>query len=125
MPSTPHLQNQKSKKQVINISQRAQMICQRLLEGQTITQHKESGNSMTPLIKSRQPVTLSPILHDAQLIPGKSIVFCKVKGNFYTHKLTGIKTKNNKTLYQISNNHRFVNGWIPRDKIFGIVTQIG
>ncbi|MFV0395688.1 MAG: hypothetical protein ACK5LC_15090 [Coprobacillaceae bacterium] len=71
-----------------------------------------------PLLKSNQPCTLEPI-HDRELKVG-DIVFCKVKGNFYTHKISKIRG----VQYQISNNHRFVNGWVSRNSIYGIVTKI-
>ncbi|MNJ90595.1 hypothetical protein D3C87_82200 [compost metagenome] len=98
---------------------KASMIAGMLQEGKVIERYKEAGNSMLPLIKSRQPVTLEPITENTVLSVG-DIVFCKVKSNYYTHKITGIKEKQ----FQISNNRGFVNGWISRDKIFGKVIKI-
>ncbi|MBC8922627.1 phage repressor protein, partial [Escherichia coli] len=46
--------------------------------------------------------------------------FCKVRGSFFTHKISKIRGKQ----YQISNNHKHVNGWITRNSIYGIVTKI-
>lgn len=80
---------------------------------------REKGNSMVPLIYSNQKNTYEPV-HDKDLKVG-DIVWCKVKGNFYTHLLTAIKTEKEITKYQISNNHGYVNGWIKKDKIFGRV----
>lgn len=97
---------------------KAQMICNMLLEGKTIERYKEGGNSMTPLIKSNQPVTLVPCI-DIELKKG-DIVFCRVKGNFYTHKI--LKTRGKQ--YQIGNNHGYVNGWVTKEKIYGLVTKI-
>ena len=73
---------------------------------------------MSPILKSNQPVTLAPV-GDRKLQVG-DIVFCKVGGNFYTHKITKIRGKQ----YQISNNHHFVNGWVTRNSIYGIVIKI-
>lgn len=95
------------------------MIAEKLRNGEVVERNKETGNSMLPIIKSRQPVTLSPVNEETELNEG-DIVFCKVKGNYYTHKITGIKGKQ----FQISNNKGRVNGWISRDKIYGIVTKI-
>lgn len=89
-----------------------------LRSGKTIMRYKEAGNSMLPIIRSNQPVTLEPV-GERQLQIG-NIVFCKVHGNFYTHKITKIRDNQ----YQISNNHRFVNGWVTRNSIYGIVTKI-
>ena len=71
------------------------------------------GNSMTPILKNGQPVHVIPILPD-------DIVFCKVGGNYYLHKISAIK--NGK--YQISNNHGHVNGTINRNNIYGLVDKI-
>lgn len=101
---------------------RARFIVEQLENGKTIEKYKESGNSMLPKIRSRQPVTLEPI-KDVEL-KVKDIVFCKVKGNYYTHLITGIRNRNGSIEYQISNNHGYVNGWIKKTNIFGIVTKI-
>lgn len=77
------------------------------------------GQSMTPILKSGQAVKVTPV-HDLELNKN-DIVFCKVAGHYYLHKITAIK--NGKT-YQISNNHGHVNGWISRNQIFGKVTEI-
>lgn len=102
---------------------RGKDIADRLLSGETIIRNKESGNSMLPILKSRQPVDLSPIDNHNNL-KVNDIVFCKVKGNYYTHKIKAIKQKNNNYMYQISNNKGRINGWVSKDKIYGIVTRI-
>ena len=64
---------------------------------------------MTPLIKSGQEHVLSPInLSDVEV---GDIVFCKVKGRYYTHL---VKAK--------GNNHGKINGWTK--SVFGKVTKI-
>lgn len=78
------------------------------------------GQSMTPKLKSGQKVKVIPVFDDIEL-KKNDIVFCKVKGNYYLHKISAIK--NNKS-YQISNNHGHVNGWISRNNIFGKVVEI-
>ena len=79
------------------------------------------GNSMTPIIKSRQPVICSPITDKTVLKKG-DIVFCKVRGNHYLHKIHAVKGKNEEFL--IGNNHGSMNGWAKRSNIFGLVTKI-
>ena len=48
------------------------------------------------------------------------IVFCKVNGHYYLHKVWSVK--NNR--YQIGNNHNHVNGWVGRKNLFGKVVEI-
>ena len=79
--------------------------------------NREPGNSMTPILKSREEVLLAPVLRE---LKKGDIVLCKVNGNTYTHKITGIR----KDQVQISNNHGHINGWTSLDNIFGIVIQI-
>ncbi len=74
-----------------------------LSEGKTV-KVRLSGNSMTPLIKSKQLVTIAPISTE---IKKGDIVLCKVKGRIYLHLVTAIKNSS----YRISNNHNHVNGW--------------
>lgn len=78
------------------------------------------GQSMTPRIKSGQTVIVDPITEDT-ILKKNDIVFCKVKGHFYLHKISAIR---NNVSYQISNNHNHVNGWISRNNIYGKVTEI-
>ena len=78
------------------------------------------GQSMTPILKSGQAVIVEPTV-DNTVLEKNDIVFCKVNGNYYLHKISAVKNKNS---YQISNNHGHVNGTISRKSIFGKVTKI-
>lgn len=78
------------------------------------------GQSMTPILKSGQPVRVAPIAKDVTLNKN-DIVFCKVNGHFYLHKISAIKNNNS---YQISNNHGHVNGWVSKSQIYGKVVEI-
>lgn len=90
---------------------------QKLLEEGKTFETSEKGNSMIPLIKSGQKHILEPIkLEDVQV---GDIVFCKVKGSYFTHLVTA---KNDKKGVQISNNHGYVNGWTKN--VFGKVIEI-
>ena len=76
------------------------------------------GQSMTPILKSGQVCEVVPVT-DAVELKKHDIVFAKVNGHFYLHKITAVK----RTQYQISNNHGHVNGWVSRSAIFGKVTK--
>lgn len=89
---------------------------EKLAAGETIIS-KEPGNSMLPLIKSKQPVKLQPATWE-QIKPG-DIVYCKVKGNYYTHLVQA--TDPNKGCL-ISNNKGRINGWTKN--VFGKVIEI-
>lgn len=78
------------------------------------------GQSMTPILKSGQPVRVIPVQENTELNKN-DIVFVKVSGHFYLHKISAVK--NNKS-YQISNNHGHVNGWVSRVQIYGKVVEI-
>ena len=88
----------------------------KLQNGETIIS-KEPGNSMLPLIKSKQPVEITPCKW--QNVEAGDIVYCKVKGRFYTHL---VKAKNDKRGCFIGNNKGGVNGWTKT--IYGKVIEI-
>ena len=89
---------------------------EKLLAGETIVS-KEPGNSMLPILKSRQPVRIAPATWE-QVDVG-DIVYCKVRGNVYTHRVTA---KDAKRGCQISNNRGHVNGWSKQ--VYGKVIEI-
>ena len=91
----------------------------KLKEGETCVV-QGFGQSMTPILKSGQPVIAEPVREDTPLNKG-DIVFCKVNGHFYLHKILAVK---NKKTYQIGNNHGHVNGWVSRNSIYGKVSEI-
>lgn len=90
---------------------------QKLLNGETIVS-KEPGNSMLPILKSKQPVVLEPA--DWEGCKAGDIVFCKVKGNCFTHLVKG---KNAKRGLLIGNNRGRINGWTKNvyDKVVEIL----
>lgn len=89
---------------------------QKLQSGETIIS-KEPGNSMTPILKSKQPVELTPCKWED--VETGDIVYCRVRGNCYTHLVKG---KNEKRGVMIGNNHGHINGWTK--KVYGKVTKI-
>ena len=88
----------------------------KLLAGETIIS-RESGNSMLPILKSRQPVRLQPVKWED--CKKNDIVFCRVRGSFYTHKVYAVDL--NKGCL-IGNNKGRHNGWTR--KVFGKVIEI-
>lgn len=76
----------------------------------------EKGNSMSPIIKSGQDHRLAPVeLKDCKT---GDVVFCKVKGHYYTHLVKG---KGERGLL-IGNNKGGVNGWTKQ--VYGKVIEI-
>lgn len=71
---------------------------------------------MTPLIRSGQKHYLEPTNLDE--VEVGDIVFCKVKGRYYTHL---VKAKGARGVL-IGNNHGKINGWTKA--VFGKVTEI-
>jgi hypothetical protein len=89
---------------------------ERLLSGETITS-KEAGNSMLPILKSKQPVVLEPT--DWTKVKEGDIVYAKVHGNYYTHL---VKATNDKKGVLIGNNKGHLNGWTKQ--VYGKVIKI-
>lgn len=92
----------------------------RLQAGETVS-FRPRGNSMTPLIKSGQQVTIHPVMTDDPIEVG-SVVLCRVKSKQYLHLVTGISGKPRQ--YRISNNHGHINGWTPEYRIYGVVSEV-
>lgn len=78
---------------------------EKLLKGETIIS-KEPGNSMSPLIKSKQPIKLEPTTWEQVEID--DIVYCKLHGYYFTHL---VKAKDNDKGVLIGNNKGGINGW--------------
>ncbi len=89
---------------------------ERLQNGETFVT-SERGNSMIPLIKSGQEHRLAPASWEA--CEEGNIVYCKVKGNFYTHL---VKSKNADKGLLIGNNKGNINGWTKQ--VYGKVIEV-
>jgi len=85
-----------------------------------IAKHKGSGNSMHPRIKSGATVTLEPV-ELADLKVGDA-VFCKVRGNVFTHVVSALKGGPDNRQVQISNLKGHVNGWTTT--VYGRVIEV-
>jgi len=91
-------------------------IADQLQRGETVS-YRAHGNSMVPIVRSGQKVTVEPIAI-ADVSVGDA-VFCKVRGSFYLHLVTGRREDGS---VQISNNHGHVNGWTR--SVFGKLTRV-
>ena len=89
---------------------------ERLQAGETFVTN-EKGNSMVPLIKSGQDHRLAPATWEEVNVG--DAVYCKVKGNFYTHL---VKAKHPDQGVLIGNNKGGINGWTRN--VFGKVIEI-
>lgn len=89
---------------------------ERLQNGETFIT-SEKGNSMVPLIHSGQEHELAPATWEE--VEVDDIVYCKVKGNFYTHI---VKAKNDQKGCLIGNNRGGINGWTR--SVFGKVIKV-
>ncbi len=88
----------------------------KLKNGETV-EFRPVGRSMGMHIQSGQLVQVSPVNRE---VKEGDIVLCKVGRAQYLHFVK--KIKNGK--YQIGNAHGYINGWITRDNIFGVVTWV-
>ncbi len=91
------------------------------LESESTVSFRPKGNSMTPLIKSGQLVTLRRV-YEFETLTSSDIVLCKVKGRILLHKIIGGRNENHSTRYLIGNNHGHVNGWAS--KIYAVLVKV-
>ncbi len=94
----------------------------RLKAGETV-RFREKGNSMVPKILSRQECTYVPVTSPDEVAEG-DVVWCRVKGNHYTHLVKAKKREGDAWRFQIGNNKGGVNGWIGIENIFARVTHV-
>ena len=92
-------------------------LAERLRAGETV-ECRPTGDSMTPIIKSRQLVTISPV--DAATLRKGDVVLAKVGGRYLLHKVSALRGDR----VQISNNHGHVNGGTSRAQVYGIVSAV-
>lgn len=96
---------------------KVQGVIARLAAGEAV-ENREGGNSMVPLIVSKQPVTIEPV--DVSKLEKGDIVYVKVHGNVYTHRVLALRAGE----AQIGNNKGGVNGWTKLENVYGIITAI-
>lgn len=89
-----------------------------LLDGAQTVEFTPRGDSMAPRIKSGQFVTVSAATSYAV----NDIVLCKVNGRQFLHRILAVDPKGKR--FQIGNNRGGVNGWTPRENIYGKVVRV-
>ena len=89
---------------------------EKLMAGEEVI-NKEPGNSMLPLIKSKQPVKIAPATWESVQVG--DIVYAKVHGRFFTHL---VKAKDPAKGCQIGNNKGHINGWTKQ--VYGKIIEI-
>jgi hypothetical protein len=92
-------------------------VAARVAAGATV-KFRPSGNSMIPLIRSRQLVTVMPV--DPAKVEVGDIVLARVAGTVYLHLVSAIANGR----VQISNNRGRVNGWTSPDRVFGLCVEV-
>lgn len=89
---------------------------QRLQNGESFLT-REPGNSMLPLYKSNEIHRVTPISWEKGKVG--DVVFCKVKGNCYTHKVYAVDDKKG---CLIGNNKGHMNGWTKN--VYGLAHKL-
>ncbi|MGH3859101.1 hypothetical protein, partial [Actinokineospora sp.] len=89
-------------------------VAARVAAGETV-EFRPSGNSMVPLIHSRQLVKVAPV--DPTTVEVGDIVLCRVAGSVYLHLVSAINPATRRV--QISNNRGRVNGWTGHNRVYG------
>ena len=77
---------------------------------------KAYGDSMTPLVKHGEIVTVRPLTVPPQR---GDIVLARVNGSWYLHLVSAKRDGQ----VQISNNHGHVNGWTSLKNVVGILER--
>lgn len=101
------------------MASKASFVAELLSRGKPVKRYKERGNSMLPLLKSNQPVTLTPVDESTEL-KTDDVVFCYVKGRYVLHKILYIHGN----YHLIGNMKGYINGWVSKENIYGVVTHI-
>jgi Peptidase S24-like len=94
-------------------------IAARVASGETV-EFRPTGNSMVPLIQSRQTVRVEPV--DASQVEVGDIVLARVAGAMYLHIVSAVD--HDRARVQISNNRGRVNGWTGHARVYGICTVV-
>jgi hypothetical protein len=91
----------------------------RVAAGETVD-FRPSGDSMTPLVRSRQQVRVAPV--DPARVTVGDIVLARVAGTVYLHLVSAVDPARRRV--QISNNHGRVNGWTGYARVFGLCVAV-
>ncbi len=97
-----------------------QAVLDALAMGETVV-HREHGSSMVPIIRSGEPVTLTPVRRH---LDKDDVVLVKVNGRIYLHKILALRHHKGTSEVQIGNNRGGVNGWTSGANVYGVVTHV-
>lgn len=92
---------------------------EKLETNQTVS-FRPKGNSMTPLIKSGEFVTVEKFDGNFDKIKKNDILLCKVNGKQYLHLVYGVDPRSQRV--QIGNNKGHINGWTST--VYGKVISV-
>lgn len=95
-------------------------VAERLAEGQRVT-FRPTGNSMQPLIHSKDEVVVAPLAEGAVLEVG-DIVLVRVSGSIYLHLVDAVDRPRERV--RIANNRGRINGWAPLRQVYGVCVQV-
>src|ERR1035441_7028230 len=77
------------------------------------------GNSMSPRIRSGAHVRLEPVA-DPAAVAVDDVVFVRVRGHWVLHRVSAVEGGR----LQIANQRGHINGWVGRERVLGVATQI-
>lgn len=92
-----------------------------------LTEHKQPciivfyGKSLSPVIKSAQPVVVEPI-SDGTAVGRNDIVFCRLHKSYHLRKVIGVR-KNGKR-YAVGDNRGHTHGFVGGKDIYGRAVRI-
>lgn len=91
-----------------------------------LSEHKQPciivvyGKSLSPVIKSAQPVVVEPT-DDNSVIGKDDIVFCRVQKRYRLRKVITVRKSE---MYFVGDNHGHINGTIGRNAVYGRAVRI-
>ena len=94
-------------------------VAERVAAGETVT-FRPTGNSMVPLIRSKDEVVVAPV--NPAAVEVGDIVLCRVSGSIYIHLVKAVDASRRRVL--IGNNRGGTNGWTSYDRVFGIAVSV-
>lgn len=92
-----------------------------------LSEHKQPciiifyGESLSPVIKSAQPVVVEPI-NDGVVIGSGDIIFCRLKKSYRLRKVIGVRQNGRR--YAVGDNCGHTHGFVGRKDIYGRAVRV-
>lgn len=92
-----------------------------------LSEHKQPciivfyGGSLSPVIKSAQPVVVEPI-SDGVVIGSGDIIFCRLKKSYRLRKVIGVRQNGRR--YAVGDNRGCTHGFVGRKDIYGRAVRV-